>query len=507
MKRLRQNMFQILVCALVIGSGLFYGSIGYAQVDGNDPSNDGRGGDLVGGAYRAKSYYDRTTSLDDSFLRTPGAGTNNTGKRKYPEGTKWPCGANGSETCFEDADGKINTLPGGSGSSSGGKQGGRMNACSAIHFAAVNECGGGLGIGQGLVKKRQMDAAGKPATNILEACENRKHQAEVAYNGGKTLLKVCGVQVGLCEILCKPIGKFDKDEPTKSAYISDCRQSAFEGARRLTQEMAQFTADKQEAQQCIDAYKINNCETGSKKADNPACIEAFCAKHGQEPAHTAICHKCNRVGGNDLKECPQYCANHREDKKTCNISPTIPGGNGTTIPSISGGPPPKGIDLPKLPDDSTPPDFNEDTEDGEYSGQPNTGSSAKFDSNDNAGGGGGVAGGGAYPGGAPSGGQGRDPGQYNKDIEHGYSSGSGGGYSVGGGGADSGGGGGSGNDGAPIDLSKFLPGGELDPNAREPASDALAAQGITGANDVSNFEKVTRMMTKKRSALKPGEGG
>jgi hypothetical protein len=54
---------------------------------------------------------------------------------------------------------------------------------------------------------------------------------------------------------------------------------------------------------------------------------------------------------------------------------------------------------------------------------------------------------------------------------------------------------------APFDLSALLPGQPGDPS-RGPAS----ISEITGANDLSNFHKVTRMINKKRPVLKSGEG-
>jgi hypothetical protein len=53
---------------------------------------------------------------------------------------------------------------------------------------------------------------------------------------------------------------------------------------------------------------------------------------------------------------------------------------------------------------------------------------------------------------------------------------------------------------APFDLSALLPKTE-DPK-RGPAS---VNSEVTGANDLTNFQKVTRMMGKKRIVMKSGE--
>ncbi|MBK9293822.1 MAG: hypothetical protein IPM57_05150 [Oligoflexia bacterium] len=135
--------------------------------------------------------------------------------------------------------------------------------------------------------------------------------------------------------------------------------------------------------------------------------------------------------------------------------------------------------------------------------------SSKAEATENAGGGGGPQAG-AYPGGAPNN-QAQQAGGGGgpfKDPDRGFNSG-GGGFSVSGVPTSGGGGGGygrnSGKDKDGIDWSKFLPGGEMDPSKRGLASaeGQLALKGITGANDLTNFEKVTRMMNKKRALLKP----
>lgn len=140
-----------------------------------------------------------------------------------------------------------------------------------------------------------------------------------------------------------------------------------------------------------------------------------------------------------------------------------------------------------------------------YAGNPNDTVQSKFlASGEGGGGGGGFAP--PYPGGAGPGGNGKGGGGggYQQNYALG-TSGSGGGYMPGGGGF--GNGYAYGPHGEKIDLSKYLPGGLLDPNKdRGPANqNNLLAAGISGANELSNFEKVTRKMNQKRVALKPGD--
>ncbi len=145
-----------------------------------------------------------------------------------------------------------------------------------------------------------------------------------------------------------------------------------------------------------------------------------------------------------------------------------------------------------------------------FNGYDSKAGAGKYASNDVNGSGGG-AGGSPYPGGAPMGmgGAGGGAGSGFKDPDHGLNGGGGSGYSVSGVATTGGGGGGfpggrsrSGDE--KLDLSKFLPGGSMDPAKRGLASteQLLQAQGITGANDLSNFEKITRAMNRKRAVLK-----
>jgi hypothetical protein len=110
----------------------------------------------------------------------------------------------------------------------------------------------------------------------------------------------------------------------------------------------------------------------------------------------------------------------------------------------------------------------------------------------------GLPGGAPYPGGAPAGAQAKNDNSGLNSPGLGLSNnGGGGGWpsgTVGGNGAAAGG-------AAPLDLSALLPGKVGDPS-RAPAS----ISEVTGANDLTNFQKVTRMMNKKRLALKSGEG-
>jgi hypothetical protein len=160
------------------------------------------------------------------------------------------------------------------------------------------------------------------------------------------------------------------------------------------------------------------------------------------------------------------------------------------------------------PLEGIPEDLLAEPNNGDYKGNASEGEASKFLANEGGGGGGPSGSGmGAYPGGAAAAnGDGSGRGAYKTDIEKGFSNGSGGGYGVGGGAFGGGGGAGPGGGSAGeagIDLSKYLPGGEMDPAKRDPASLAQA-NGVTAAEGMSNFEKITKVMNKKKPLLKPG---
>lgn len=137
-------------------------------------------------------------------------------------------------------------------------------------------------------------------------------------------------------------------------------------------------------------------------------------------------------------------------------------------------------------------------------------------------GGGQGGGGGGFTGGAQGfgleggqGGGGAGGSGLNTDVITGTVPGGGGGDAsmAGGGGGDgdgsmggSGGGGRGGDDDkiGKFSLKDFLPGGAQDPSRNPASADSLLLQnGITGAEGLSNFEKVTRKMNQKRSSLVP----
>lgn len=127
------------------------------------------------------------------------------------------------------------------------------------------------------------------------------------------------------------------------------------------------------------------------------------------------------------------------------------------------------------------------------------------------GGGGGHRSGGGFSGG-PRGGPGGGGGGGNKPVYDtnvmggvGSSAGAGGGYPSAGGGYANGAAAGSGYSGTykpganpSLDLKKYLPGGAM---AQQRDTTSLNAKGITPANGLSNWEKVTRSLNNNRSRL------
>lgn len=191
-------------------------------------------------------------------------------------------------------------------------------------------------------------------------------------------------------------------------------------------------------------------------------------------------------------------------------TPAPPGGTPYVPPKtpVPTPPPLAGVKPSPTPIPNKPtPTLNEDIDGGidqEYNpaGGPGVGSQKVGDIP--GGGGGGIGGFGGGGGGSGAGGGAPGEGPFKTDIDKGY--GNGGGSAAGGGGGGgypNGAGGGYGPEGDKdkMDWSKFLP--KVD-KARGLATDAeLAANGITSANGLSNFEKVTKKMNEKRPVLLP----
>jgi hypothetical protein len=153
-----------------------------------------------------------------------------------------------------------------------------------------------------------------------------------------------------------------------------------------------------------------------------------------------------------------------------------------------------------------------DPNSGGFNGYSPTGQAAASypSTGDGSGGSGAPLGGAGYPGGSGAGAAGANQGGDSGIEKHalGLAGGNGSGWpSFGSGGAGWGGGGGANNP-----LAAYLPCNPNDPTSVQCLKDpkrGLAGEvqkEISGANDLTNFQKVTRMMNKKRPVLKSGDG-
>jgi hypothetical protein len=302
---------------------------------------------------------------------------------------------------------------------------------------------------------------------------------------------------------------YNKQVSTITSKLRSCqtaRNTTMAGA--LTNSM-QLLAVKANAAACERQFtqpKVACAPNDPATVNNPLCAAAYCPAHPGSPLP-----QCGVASGCDLNNpnaasnpaCPQYCQ-FNPTAATCakgnNTPPQQPNRNGATPVVTTGG----------NDTGDYAPGTGDITNGGQFTGYKPTGAGGggAGQGNDSPGGGGGSLGGGGGGGGGGLGGGagGGSAGAALKDIDHGLTSGSGsagyGSSSVGfegGGGRGGGAGNGSANNNG-LDLSKFLPGGANDP-ARGLASANAQSLGITGANDLSNFEKVSKMMRKKQAQL------
>jgi len=256
------------------------------------------------------------------------------------------------------------------------------------------------------------------------------------------------------------------------------------------------------ASQVADKNKVAGpaqCYTEEQVKTNPLCGPLFCAYPENKKHPVCSCDNPNRK--ND-EEC--YCAiKENKSKPRCLI-----GGPAGIAP-----PTPKQPTTPlagtKMNTSNPSPlsSLDEDINRGldqQYNPSGEGGiSSSKVNPLDSGPGGGVSAfGGGSGMGGGQAGGAAQGP--YNTDINKGYTNGGGGGFAGGGGGYAAGptGGYGESERGEKMDWKSLLPKVEKNrgPSGVDPE---LFANGITGANGLSNFEKVTRKMNEKRPTLLP----
>ena len=299
----------------------------------------------------------------------------------------------------------------------------------------------------------------------------------------------------------------DANSKSKAERCSDLMQVGYAVSVKSAAQATQEVVNAKLCEKAVDALTPPSCDKDPNAINRRECTDKYCSisQHKTDP----ICFAglCNdpETAKNEPLCYAAFCAEHKDDIRCGGQTKPTDNPNKTSLPSLAAIPTTTGeVALPVLDDDTNGP---------LYTGNPETkGNPTKYDPNDAPSqGGGGMQPSSGYPGGAQGNGQQQAAAgsAFNTAVDKGFYGG-GGGFSVNGvpveGGGGRGGNGGNGKDDPKIDLSKYLPGGQLDPNKREPAALELRAKGITGANELSNFEKVTRMMNRKRPMLKPAEG-
>ena len=398
--------------------------------------------------------------------------------------------------------------------------------CQKAAKSAQSQCGSngtGAMVGRAVSQGGVMLGAANYA-NPQALCSTQSEQALANIAATEAAAGLCLSAATSCVSACW--GPGDTYDPTNSnwdsivdryasnkASCSSLKNNATIGAATTG---AQLLLVQQQSATCKKylAAQGGPCSpTDVNAANNPLCGVSYCASHPGSPL--AICNggfagNCNGAGAGDNPGCPQqYCQFHPTMASCAHVSftPSPSGTTGTTPTSTIGA----GADTGNYA-----PPTGDLTNGGGFNGYASTGKgSGAGAGNDNPGGGGGGLGGGGG-GGGPLGQNGAGAGAggsgIKSDIEHGLTSGGGGGYGTTSGVPTEGGGGrggGARNLGEKnnLDLSRFLPGGKDDPANRGLASgDGLHGLGITGANDLSNFEKISKMMRKKQPLLVQSNG-
>jgi hypothetical protein len=372
-------------------------------------------------------------------------------------------------------------------------------ACKTAFTEANKACvQGGIRTRIGEIAQGASGLLGSLGGGVAAQCKSRQYSAIAAALSTVLVNNGCRAKANACAGSCQEAPKGEKLTLTPQLRADASAHEACDGWKTqntagAAQTLAGAGSDMLIARECQKLVKGDQGVGRDYCKDNataPECQKPECLDFDKAKSNP----KCGAI----------YCAYNPTDTAACPQGPKVALPD-LTLPSTD---PLAGLGL----DDSVPLDFDDDPANGSLynPGKATAGSSGPGPGNDTNGSSGGPTGG-AYPGGSgqASAGGGGAGAQFNKDIGGGLSGGGGGGFMFPGGAAGSeggprgAGGGGSGDQG--LDLSKFLPGGELDPAKRGLASD-MTAKGITGANELSNFEKVTRMMNKKRPLLKSAEG-
>ena len=352
------------------------------------------------------------------------------------------------------------TTSGGAGGSSSSQD----QQCRSDADDAKQNCISGGQASQMAMMAQMMSRNVGGGTSAFAACTALKAQGYTSLAGAMGIYAACKASIKDCTSTCgqnstllKRCQGYDKQVMMAMAPLLLGAGGSLLSANQCEQVIAE-----QQATSCTNPNNV------SSLACNP---QMYCAAHTLDP-------NCAAYNAGACNGSPAGAAN-----PVCVALGRAGAGSGlsTTLPTGPGG-------VGANDGEMNPP----------YAGYnaPNHGGGG--DGSVAGGSGGGMGGPGAYPGG-PNGAPGgaRDSG-VKGDIGGGTGGGTAGGAVAMGNSTNGGGGGGGKSD--ELDLSRFLPNGDL--AKRDIASgNELANKGITGPNDLSNFEKITRMMNLKRRLL------
>lgn len=365
--------------------------------------------------------------------------------------------------------------------------------------------------------------ASTSSDDVAKACEKASDAGKMSAAISASISGTCGLKQSSCVTACgaQAIEGASPDmQASAKEYLAQCKEYEMNmmmmmmSAMQGLQAMAQAKGCEDKVASDDELFKCVRDEEA--KQDPEQCPQVACTMpHNAE--HTIcvsgqygnIAMQCQGANASYNPVCIQACQANPGHAFCAGIDPNVLAGGGALGNGLGiqgEGLNTTGLGLDALEDPFADPEINVEN--------PNFNPGALAKSG-GGGGGGGFGGGGGGAGGAPAGGGAggaAGAGGYNTDIIGGAkgSSGGGGGGSFGGGYANAGNawkaagrGSGTGKSNSLFDLTKLLKGNKQT-NKRSPSSAGpknLASMGISKANGLSNFQKVTRMLNKKRPEL------
>lgn len=334
--------------------------------------------------------------------------------------------------------------------------------------------------------------------DMYKSCKKAANLAKVGAIANGALVAACYAAQKKCLSSCTAQKEsldsqgMDSSAPTK--FLSQCKSLELNVQMAMVSAvnaLAAFTGSSQ----CQKALN-QECST-AEAVNNINCPEQFCSNPERQTHSICIGY---------YQQNPDLCQGSMAQYNPvciCQQTPNDPncanlGGN---TPNFAGG-------------DSQNPfgHLGSDPLDDQGNGvQAGTNQAQAFQAPNAGGGGGGGLGGGGGGGAAPAGGDGgggSGKGIYDTNINGGLSGGGGAGMGAAGGGYENYGGNAQGRgsastgEGSKFDLSKYLPGAEKRVLANQ-QKNYLQSQGVSKANGLTNFQKVTRTFNKKRNELMP----